>query len=138
MSVALALTKGLKLSPNKGSTWETSTRQVELISSSTLDREVYWWVKRLDKSGVTTFDTFLGTHLLTWNKVAEFYKLGKKYRFKNGATNDVYEITELHLVERPISEDHREVALAKCHDAYSGKVYLTVLNKSDYDYMQAI
>lgn len=138
MSVALALTKGLKLSPNKGSTWETSTRQVELISSSTLDREVYWWVKRLDKSGATVFDTFFWTHLLTWNKVAEFYKLGKKYRFKNGATNDVYEIIELHLVERPISEDHREVALAKCHDAYSGKVYLTVLNKSDYDYMQAI
>jgi hypothetical protein len=131
-----ALTKGLKLRPNKGSTWETSTRQVELISSSTVGREVYWWVKRLDKSGSTVFDTFLGVHLLTWDKVQEFYKLGQKYRFKNGQTRDVYEIIELHLVERPISEDHREVALAKCHDHYSGKVYLTVLNRSDFDYMQ--
>lgn len=138
MSVVPALTKGLKLSPNKGSTWETSTRQVELISSSVANGEVYWWVKRLDKSGVTTFDTFLGTHLLTWDKVAEFYKLGKKYRFKHGTNNDAYEIIELHLVERPISEDHREAALAKCYDAHSGKVYLTVLNRSDYDYMQAI
>lgn len=136
--MVFALTKGLKLRPNKGSTWETSTRQVELINSSTVDREVYWWVKRTDKSGITNFDTFLGSHLLSWDKVAEFYKLGKKYRFKNGNTRDVYEVIELHLVERPISEDHREVALAKCYDSFSGKVYLTVLNKSDFDYMQEV
>jgi len=136
--MVFALTKGLKLRPNKGSTWETSTRQVELISSSTVDREVYWWVKRLDKSGATVFDTFLGAHLLTWDKADEFYKLGKKYRFKNGNTRDIYEIIELHLVDRPISADHREAALAKCHDHYSGKVYLTVLNKSDFDYMQEV
>jgi len=132
------LAKGLRLRPNKGSTWSGSTVEVELISSSTVDRDVYWWVKRKDKNGTTTFDTFLGAHLVTWDKVQEFYKLGKKYRFKNGNVSDVYEIIELHLVERPISEDHREVALAKCHDHYSGKVYLTVLNRSDFDYMQTV
>lgn len=136
--MVITLTKGLKLSPNKGSTWETSTRQVELISSSTVGREVYWWVKRLDKSGATVFDTFLGTHLLTWNKVAEFYKLGKRYRFKNGNTSDVYEIIEIHQVDRPISNDHDVAAVAKCHDHYSGKVYVTVLNRSDFDYMVAV
>lgn len=131
------LAKGLKLSPNKGSTWETSTRQVELISSSTVGRDVYWWVKRTDKSGVTNFDTFLGAHLVTWDKVADFYKLGKKYKFMYGG-RDVYEVIELHLVDRPISPDHREVALAKCHDSHSGKVYLTVLDKADFDNMQEV
>lgn len=133
-----ALTKGLKLRPNKGSTWETSTRQVELINSTNVEREVYWWVKRLDKSGATTFDTFLGTHLLAWDKVQEFYRIGKKYRFKNGNTRDVYEIIELHQVDRPVSSDHEVAAVAKCHDHYSGKVYLTVLNRSDFDYMQEV
>lgn len=136
--MVFALKKGLKLRPNKGSTWETSTRQVELISSSTVGSEVYWWVKRLDKSGSTVFDTFLGAHLLTWDKVQEFYKLGGKYRFKNGNTRDVYEIIELHQIDRPISADHEVQAVARCHDHYSGKMYLTVLNRSDYDYMQII
>lgn len=133
-----ALTKGLKLRPNKGSTWEANTRQVELIGSSTVGRDVYWWVKRTDKSGSTTFDTFLSAHLLAWDKVAEFYTLGKKYRFKNDYARDTYEIIELHLVDRPISEDHREVALAKCYDHYSGKAYLAVLNRSDFDRMQEV
>lgn len=132
-----SLTAGLKLRPNKGSTWEATTRMVELISSSTVDRDVYWWVKRTDKSGTVNFDTFLGSHLLPWDQVKDFYRLGKKYKFKNGV-KDVYEVIELHQVDRAISADHDVAAVAKCHDYYSGKVYLTVLNRSDFDYMVAI
>lgn len=132
------LTKGLKLRPNKGSTWEKSTRQVELISSSTVGRDVYWWVKRTNMVDTTTFDTFLAAHLLPWDKVQDFYKLGGKYRFKNGNTRDVYEIQDLYQVDRPISSDHEVQAVAWCHDHYSGKKYLTVLNRSDFDYMQII
>lgn len=133
------LMKGLKLRPNKGSTWEATTREVELITSSVFGGDVYWWVKRTDrKSGSTNFDTFLGNHLVTWDKVEDFYKLGKKYRFSNYGDKDVYEIIELHLVDRPVTEDHRETALAKCHDSYTGKVYLTVLIKSDFNRMQEV
>lgn len=136
--MARVLRKGMKLKPNAGSSWANSTRQVELITSSTIDRDVYWWVTRTDVSGVDMFDTFNANHLLPWVEVKDFYRTGKKYRFKNGNTRDVYEIIEIHQVDRPISNDHDVAAVAKCHDHYSGKVYLTVLNRSDFDYMETV
>lgn len=136
--MARVLRKGMKLKPNAGSSWANTTRMVELITSSTIGRDVYWWVTRTDNSGIDMFDTFNASHLLPWVEVREFFKTGKKYRFKNGRKNDVYEVIELHQVDRAIDNDHDVAAVVKCHDYYSGKVYVTVLNRSDFDYMETV
>lgn len=135
--MARSLRKGMKLKPNAGSTWANTTRMVELITSSTIGPDVYWWTHRTDNSGVMMFDTFNANHLLPWVEVKGFYTVGKRYKFKNGS-RDVYEIIEIHQIDRPISNDHDVAAVAKCHDHYSGKVYLTVLNRSDFDYMEIV
>lgn len=127
------------LVPEPDSAWATLWSEAKLITSHRQNNVTYWWVHLTDKNGMTHFDTLnYGTLSAQWSKKVVFYRLGKKYRFKNGNTRDVYEILELHQVDRAISADHEQAAMAKCHDSHSGKVYLVMLNKSDFDYMQEV
>lgn len=138
--MAVTLKAGDVLLPKKGSSWEEMWNEVRLVSSHRLNNVTYWWVEMTDKGGRTHLDTLNYGTLASgsWDKKRRFYAIGGKYRFKNGNTRDVYEIIELHQVDRAIGPDHEVAAVAKCHDDFSGKYYLTVLNRSDFDYMQII